>query len=415
MRRLSAALLPLILAAPSWAGNWPAWRGPTGDGRCPEKDLPLKWDAKEGVRWRVPLPDRGNSTPVIWGDRIFVTQASAGGKRSVLCFARADGKLLWQRDTVYNEKEPTHPTNPYCSASPATDGERVVASLGSAGLVCHDLDGKELWRKELGKMEHIWGNASSPLLWGDLCVQWIGPGKRQMLLALDKKDGKTVWEHPEPGGRGGDPRPWVGSWATPVVFRVGDHDELLFPVPDRLKAFDPRSGQELWSCAGLRNQSNDLLAYASPVFADGLIVQCAGFTGAELAVKAGGRGDVTDKERVWYHPRNRQQIGSPVIVGEHVFIIDELGMARCLELKSGKEVGKRERIGGTTWSSPVAAEGRLYIPTREGDVIVLSADPKLEVLAKNGLGEPIYASPAVSDGDLFIRTHQALWCIGAKK
>src|SRR5262245_14992876 len=181
MRAVSAFLVACGLSGIAAAADWPGWRGPTGQGLCRELDLPLKWGPKENVRWKVPLPDAGTSTPVVWGDRVFVTQAAdktlwppQGGngglavarKRGLLCFARADGKLLWRKDVVYEEKEATHPTNPFCSASPATDGERVVVSYGSAGLYCYDFSGKELWKKDAGKMEHVWGNASSPVLQG---------------------------------------------------------------------------------------------------------------------------------------------------------------------------------------------------------------------------------------------------------
>src|SRR5262249_6725283 len=146
--------------------------------------------------WKITLPDAGNSTPIVWGDRIFITQATdKGRRRCVLCFGRADGKLLWQKQTVFRDLEPTHETNPYCSASAVTDGERVIAGLGSAGMVCYDFHGNELWRKDLGKLHHVWGNASSPILYHDLAILWCGPGKRQFLLAVDKNTGKTIWEH----------------------------------------------------------------------------------------------------------------------------------------------------------------------------------------------------------------------------
>src|SRR5208337_2781729 len=190
MRSLGALLATVWLGTAALAGNWPAWRGPDGDGHCAEKNLPLRWSQTENVRWKVPLPDEGNSSPVVWGDRIFVTQATEkeswpppgpGGpavarRRSLLCFNRADGKLLWQKDVLYPDKESTHPTNPYCAASPVTDGERVTVSHGSAGMYCYDLSGKELWHKDLGKLEFIWGNASSPILYKDLAILWCGPG-----------------------------------------------------------------------------------------------------------------------------------------------------------------------------------------------------------------------------------------------
>ena len=163
------------------ADDWPAWRGPTGQGFCAEKDLPLKWSDKENVKWKVALAEPGNSTPVVWGDKIFLTQANKGGSvRSLLCFARADGKLLWQKDVAYADKERNWNQNWYCNASPATDGERVVVSFGSAGMYCYDFAGKELWKRtDLGKWEHAFGNGASPVLYGDLAILWCGPNERQ--------------------------------------------------------------------------------------------------------------------------------------------------------------------------------------------------------------------------------------------
>lgn len=417
----------LCCTTPALAANWPAWRGPDGQGHSPDKNLPLKWNAKDNVRWKVPLPDEGNSTPVVWGDRIFLTQAAekvdwppkpaSGGpasahRRSLLSFNRADGKLLWQRDTIYKEMESTHNTNPFCSASPVTDGARVIVSHGSAGMVCYDFAGKELWHKDLGKLEHIWGNASSPILYGDLAILWCGPGDRQFLLAVHKTNGETVWQQDEPGGSYGKGNNWLGSWTTPLVVRVGDHDELILGVPGKVKAFDPKTGTELWSCAGLGK-----LVYTSPVCsADGIIVAMGGFHGPALAVRAGGKGDVTQTHRLWHHAEGiLQRIGSPVIVGDHVYLVNEPGMAQCFELKTGKDLWKKERVTGSTWGSLVAADGRLYVTNTAGETLVLAANPKLEVLAKNPLGEKVLGSLAVSDGELFIRSYQHLWCISEKK
>src|SRR5438552_13235137 len=242
VRFLRACIMVVVLGAPAVASNWPGWRGPDGNGFSPEKDVPLHWSTTQNIRWKAPLPDEGNSSPIVWGQRIFLTQATenadwppprAGGpaaafRRGLLCFDRADGKMLWHKEVVYKEKESTHPTNPFCSATPVTDGERVIASSRSAGLVCYDFDGKELWRRDLGKLEHIWGNASSPILYGDLAILWCGPGARQFLLAVNKTNGATVWEHEEPGGNSGtDSKNWLGSWTTPVIAKLPDHDELI--------------------------------------------------------------------------------------------------------------------------------------------------------------------------------------------
>ncbi len=185
----------LLLAVGVQAANWPAWHGPSGSGVTPETDLPVRWSATENVRWKVPLPDRGNSSPIVWRNRVFITQAiEKENHLTVMCLNRADGRVLWQSTVTRSEKDPTHETNPYASASPVTDGERVIAWFGSAGIYCYDLNGKELWRRDLGKQSHQWGYAASPIIYGDLCFLNFGPGERTFLIALDKKTGKTVWK-----------------------------------------------------------------------------------------------------------------------------------------------------------------------------------------------------------------------------
>lgn len=411
--------------------NWPGWRGPTGQGVSTEKDLPLRWSATENVRWKVPLAAPGNSTPVIWGDRVFVTQASdktlwpprvppdfpkgtsPGGwaiaeKRSVLCFDRADGKLLWQRDTIFKERESTHATNPFCSASPVTDGERVIASHGSAGLVCYDFEGKLLWKYDVGKLEHVWGNASSPILHRDLCIQWCGPGDRQFLLAVNKQTGEKVWELPESGGDSGlSGKRFLGSWSTPLIARVGGQDQLIVSVPFKLKGLDPATGKELWSA-----KIGGTYSYSSPLFIDGIVIY-----GGSL-LKLGGTGDITkDQLR---HKVGAMYISTAVIVGDHLYTYGGVGIPGCYEWKTGKELWKGQvegRPGGTeTWGSLVHAAGRIYITDKNGTTLVFATGPRYDVLAVNRLGnETTNASLAVSNGDIFIRTHKHLWCIGEKR
>src|SRR5215207_7828617 len=168
------AIPSLFIAGTALAGNWPQWRGPEGTGVCPEKNLPTAWGTNQNIRWKAPLPEPGNSTPIIWGNRLFVTQA-VQKRRTLMCFDRANGKVLWQSGVTYPEKEPTHDTNPDCSGSPVTDGEHVIVSFGSPGLYSYDLDGKELWHRDLGKQIHMWGVASSPVIHGDLCFLNFGP------------------------------------------------------------------------------------------------------------------------------------------------------------------------------------------------------------------------------------------------
>lgn len=427
---MRAVLTLFILAAAAPADDWPAWRGPTGQGQSAEKELPLTWSPTQNIRWKVALPDAGSSTPAVWGDRVFVTQASektwppkggnggmaAAKTRSLLCFNRTDGKLLWQQNVVYEAEEPTHPTNPYCSASPATDGERVVVSHGSAGMHCYDFSGKELWKVDTGKMEHLWGNASSPVIWQDLVLLWCGPGVNQRLLAVDRKTGARKWEHLEPGGDAGlAPKgaKWIGSWSTPVIAKVGAQDQILLSVPKALKGFDPKTGKELWSCAGLGD-----LVYASPVAADGIAVALSGYGGPGLAVKLGGTGDIT-ASRLWHQTKgNPQRVGSGVIVGPHLYILEEPGAPHCFDLKTGEELWTKQiekRPGGGAWGSMVHAAGRIYVVDRGGTTLVFKADPTFALLASNPLGEHTDASIAVSNGEIFIRTYKQLWCIGSGK
>ena len=414
-----AAALALLTAAGLHAGHWPAWRGPTGQGHSDEKNLPLTWTAKENVKWKVPLAHPGNSTPVVWGDKVFLTQANKGGsERSLLCFARADGQKLWQVDVAHPYKERNWNETWYANASPATDGERVVVSFASAGMYCYDFDGKELWKRtDLGSWEHAFGSGASPVLYGDLAILWCGPNEnagRNFLLAVDKKTGKTVWEKDEPSG----------SWSTPLLIQVNGQDQLVLGrskdvkgAPEsragHLKGFDPKTGRELWACQGLNSY-----VYTSALYADGVAVGMSGFNGSALAVKLGGTGDITT-DRLWLHPKSTQRVGSGVIVGGHVYMVDENGAAHCYDLKTGDDLWKEApRLkGGRTWGSIVHADGRLYVLMHSGETVVLAANPKHEVLAVNPLdrGEQTNSSPAVSDGAIFLRTFKHLWCIEGKR
>jgi outer membrane protein assembly factor BamB len=432
---LSSALasLTLLCAQPASAANWPAWRGANADGISAEKNLPVKWSKDENVRWRVPLPEAGNSTPITWGDRIFLTQP-VGDRRTLMCLNRADGKLLWQVGVTTKEKEPTHPTNPFCSASPVTDGERVIVSFASDGLYCYDFSGKELWKRtDLGRQIHIWGNAASPVVYKDLCFLDFGPGETTYLLAVDKKTGKTVWKNEEPGGDSGNPPPapkdapkeargekkaaprgkWLGSWTTPPIINEGGRDSLLMSWPGRLCALDPMTGKERWNSTGLTP-----LVYTSPIHANGIVVAMCGFGGSALAVRAGGSADVTTSHRLWHHPRSPQRIGSGVIHEGHVYIHNDPGTAMCLNLETGKEVWTQRlesaAASGQNWSSVLLADGKCYTITQGGACFVFKASPMFELLGTNLLGERSNSSIVPTNGDLLIRTHKALWCIGGK-
>lgn len=416
------------------AGNWPAWRGPDGNGICMERNLPLRWGTNDNVRWRVPLPDRGNSTPIVWGDRVFITQAiEKENRRTVMCFTKRDGKLLWQAGPAWTDKETTHDDNPQCSPSPVADGQRVIAWFGSAGVYCYDFDGHEMWRRDLGRQSHDWGYASSPVLYRDLCILNFGPGKRSFLIALDKKTGKTVWQFDLPpipanakwvefGGEAkSDDTPGAakvsdvaGSWATPLLVPRPEQDELVVAFPLRLMALAPQSGEPLWNCSG-----PNIGAYSSAFYGEGIVgLASSGLHNTAMAVRPGGRGDVTATHRLWFQERGNSKacIGSGVISQGHIYQVNTTGVAECLDLKTGETVWE-ERITGpgarnSSWSCPFVAGDRLYVPNKNADVFLLRVGSKFECLATNTLGgEPMNASLAVSDGAIFIRTDKGLWCI----
>lgn len=420
----AVVLLPFLgaLSLPLHAANWPSWRGPHGDGTSPERNVPLTWSATENVRWKIELPEPGDSSPVVWEDKVFITQArEATGGRTVMCFNRRDGKLLWQQGTTWTQKEKRYGQNPYCAASPVTDGERVIAFFGSAGLFCWDMEGKELWRRDLGKHEHEWAYAASPLIHGDICVLYFGPGLNARLLGLDKRSGKTLWEAKEPapaarprtdGFKGQERGGMVGTFTTPIIVRAGQRDELIQTFPQFVRAFDPRSGRPLWHCDGLNE-----LVYSSPIAGEGVLVGMGGYFGTSLAVKTGGTGDVTATHRLWQTVRTKNRLGTGVITGGHVFILNTEGIAECLNLQTGASLWQ-ERVKGSgskgdSWSSMVLVDGHILCLNQGGETLVLKASPKFELVRVNSLdGALVNSSHAISNGEIFIRTQKHLWCIG---
>jgi outer membrane protein assembly factor BamB len=415
---VSAILLLCATGGFLAAADWPAWRGTAQNGVTQETGLPETWSNTENVAWKAPLPGPGNSTPVIHGDRVFVTCASdKGAVRSVLCFDRATGNELWRRDTKFAGQEATHETNPYCSASPVTDGRRVLAWHGSAGVVAYTVDGQPLWHRDLGPFRHIWGNGSSPVLHDETLILNLGPGPESRLAALDAATGKTRWENDLAEAKGKSPEEWKGSWSTPVLhYQTAAPAEMwtiVLSLPGYVAGFDPSDGKEIWRCRGLGD-----LVYTNPVVGNGVIVAMSGYQGPAIGMRLpalGQRGDLTDTHRLWREEKPQQRVGSGVIAGDHFYIVNDPGVAQCIELKTGKTAW-RKRAAGSTWSSSVLSGDRIYVTDQAGQTVVFRATPTdLEVLHRNDLGETTRASPAVSDGQVFIRTHRNLYCIGARK
>lgn len=417
-------LLILLGSAPIiQAANWPSWRGPTGDGIVPA-DTPLtpwptSWSPEKNIVWKTALPSGGNSTPIVWGNRVLLTSASEkGAKRALLCFDRADGKLLWQNVLAFEEKEPTHDTNPYCSASPITDGERIICSFGSAGVASFDFDGKILWhRKDLGPLNHIWGNASSPIFSGDHVIQYWGPGLTCCLIALNKKTGETIWKHDLPEACAKTPDQFYGSWSTPVIREfIAENGqskrELILGLPKKVVALDLETRQTNWFCEGLGP-----LVYTNPIVGKNAVAVLSGYQGPALAVKFGGHGDVTSTHRLWHIADKKllpQRVGSAVLYGDHYYILNDSGTVQCTELTTGKDAWN-EPLTKSAWSSASIADGKLYVIDQRGETLVLDAAPKFRLISRNPLNEPNRASHAFSDGQIFIRTYRHLFCVAEKK
>lgn len=408
------AIALILLAGPALvrAENWPTWRGPRENGISEERNLPVEWSPTKNVRWKVALPEAGNSTPIIWGDRIFLTQSLDKGKRrAVICFARADGKKLWQQEVACTVKETTHRDNPPCSSSPVTDGKAIYANFASAGIVAYDFEGKKLWHREFGPLLHVFGNGSSPALYKDLVIVFHGPGEPTFMIALDKHTGKTVWQQNEHALN----HQLFGTWSSPIMARLGGRDELLMSLPGVkvgddgwVKSYDPATGAELWRCVGLGAS-----LYPSPVVSpDGdMIFAASGFFGPILAVKPGGKGDVTATHRLWrVAGKNPQRVGSAVIAGGHVYLADAEGFVECLHAGTGKQLWK-ERLEGKLWGSMLLADGKLYVSNLEGKTFVLAASPQYRHITTNDIGEPTYAGLAVSEGEIYLRTWGHLYCL----
>jgi outer membrane protein assembly factor BamB len=274
----------------------------------------------------------------------------------------------------------------------------------SAGLHCYDVDGKPLWSRDLGKVDHMWGYGSSPVLYGNLVLLNVGPGDRTSLVAVDKKTGEVAWKSDEPGGKS---KEWIGSWCTPRIVTIDGRDQILVAWPNHVKAYDPSTGKEIWRCEGLGK-----LVYADVAVSDGLAVATGEDEGGDsIGFRLGGKGDVTATAKLWARPR-AMEVGTGMIVDGRLWTVDNNGVLRCISVSDGKPVLEARLPGGPAWSSIVSCAGRFYVTTRSGDTVVFAPDPKaFAPLAVNRLGEPTNATPAISDGEIFLRTSKALYCI----
>ncbi len=405
---LRAILLAGLLTSSALAAEptWPRWRGPNGDGQSPETDLPLKWNEKSIV-WRTPLTGAGQSSPVVWGDRVFLTTAPDGGKsRVVLALDRKTGKVLWEKEVWKGSPEKSHAQNGWATATCATDGERVVAFFGKGGLHCVAVDGKPLWSKELGAFPGEWGTAASPVIVGNLVIQNCDAAGAGLLVAFDKTTGKEVWRTTRTA-------PERGGWTTPVLVKAGDKQELVLNGEKAVTGYDPATGKELWQCKSFIGRGEPTVTQG----AGGLLFVVSGQPGDIFAARPGGRGDVTKTHLAWNTPRKggRDQ-PSPILTGNFMVVANMGGLATCYDAPTGKVLWS-DRLKGSFSSSPVAAGGRVFFQNEAGDTTVLEPGPELKVVAENTLGakgEVFRASLIPCGGQWFTRSDKAAYGIGGK-
>ena len=435
-RRISLALIAVFsLTTAGSAANWPQWRGPDGSGISNEKNLPAEWAPTKNIKWKTPIAGRGHSSPIVWGNRIFVTTAVEGdvvegakavkhvseGKEflhpdsigadrkhtfKVIALNRDSGKILWEavawEGTPYDNR---HRKSSYAASTPATDGKFVFAFFGTEGLYAYDFNGKLAWKAQLGHLGTVgMGTGTSPILYENLVIVQCDEeeGAASFIVALDKKTGKEVWR---------TPRKVQVSWSTPLLVKTATRAELIASGTEQVISYDPATGKELWHHKGV--ESN---AIPSPVANSEMVFLVAGFPAKiALAIKLGGSGDLTGTPSVpWKYAKGTAYVPSPILYGDYLYLTTDRGILTCIDAKTGevKYEGGRIPIPATFTASPVAFEGKILMTSEDGDTFIVKAGPKHEILGTNSIGEAVYASPAIADGRIFIRGEKNLYCIG---
>jgi outer membrane protein assembly factor BamB len=422
----------LLFASTAFASDWRQFRGPTGQGICDEKGLPTEWSSTKNIVWKLKMPGAGASSPVILGNRVFITAYSGYGldtknpgdqkdlKRHLLCVDRASGKVIWSKD--FDAVLPEHnykgegAYQGYAASTPITDGEHLYVFFGKTGVYCFDLDGKQIWHTSVGKGVHAgWGSGASPMFYKNLLIV-NACCESGNLIALDKKDGKEVWRAWKPDKKKDkeikQPVQFGNSWGIPLLVKAKDGLELALSIPGRVVAFDPDTGKELWSAKG-----HGGYVVPSLVTHDG-IVYAVGGGGTSLAIRSGGRGEVTETHVIWREKKG-SNASSPVYLDGFLYWTSESGgVIHRQDAATGKCSEKRlVPDAGRIWGSPVLADGKLYFVSQHKGTYVVAANEKLDLITRNFLEDDsarTNSSIAVSDGQIFLRTDANLYCIGKK-
>jgi outer membrane protein assembly factor BamB len=425
MNTLLAGML-LVIAQPQPAPTeiWPQWRGPTADSVAPGKNLPTEWSTTKNIAWKAKIPGWGTSTPAIWRDAIFVTTQVDEKKLLVLRLDAKDGKILWEREVGEGQprrKGPVgvnrfHDEHNMASPSPVTDGKHVWVHFGNGDLACYDFDGNKIWAtnfvKDYGVYSIWWGHANSPLLVGDLlisvCMQDTKGGGKNYIVAHDKNTGKEKWFTSREYGAKEEP---ADSYTTPLLHHTKTGDEVIVFGANVVDGYDPATGKRLWQCKPFTGNR----VISGPTLIGDTVYAIQGMKGPLFAIKAGGTDDTTKTNVRWkFGGKTTPDAVSPVVANGLVFLANNDGLVTCVDAKTGSEVWK-ERVGERFRATPLVADGKIYLFTREGEGIILDASRTFNVLQRNQLKEELMASPAAANGSLFIRTKSHLYRIGAAK
>jgi outer membrane protein assembly factor BamB len=422
----------LLLTPLAAAEEWPGWRGPRGDGSVRGGTVPVRWSQTENVAWKSPIPGIGHSSPVVWGERVFLTTCLLKEQqRILLCLDRHSGKVLWQRVVLTSPLEPMHKLNSRASSTPATDGRHVWTTflrlrpkgpndgppsrprerpVSSEKLVpeivvsCYTVDGAKVWEKVPGRFYSRHGFCSPPILYKDMVIINGDQDAEAYLVALDRRTGSQRWRTDRPSR--------IRSYCAPLIVDAAGKTQLILSGGQSVAGYDPDTGKQYWLIDGPTEQF-----VASPVYTEGVVFLTAGFPDFHnMGIRPDGSGNVTATHVLWHEKkvaaRKASYVPSPVASGSYFFVVSDLGFARAFEAKTGKPMWM-ERLGRHHSASPICANGLLYFPDDDGTTYVVRASPKFELVARNDLGEECYASPAVALDCLFLRTLHHLYCIRA--
>ncbi len=409
------------------ADNWPQFRGPTGDGIATAKNVPLKWSETENIRWKTAPPGRGRSSPVILGDRIYLTTAVEGKTRrfnagpddmqqadrvqvGAVCLDRATGKLLWHTELFPIDKPvAVHWLNSYATPTPVVEKDRLYCDFGTFGTACVDTaDGKVIWKCRL-PLDHMVGPGSSPIIYQDLLVLVRDGTDQQYVAALDKKTGQQAWKTNRPDIRMKS-GPMRKFFSTPLVFPAAGREQMVIPGSQWIVSYEPQTGREIWRV----DDGTGFSGAPRPLYGNGMVYICTGNNGGRphlLAIRVDGQGDVTRTHVAWKVTAQIPMVPSPLLVGKELFVLSDEGMMVCLDALTGQPLG-RQRVGGMHMASPICAEGRIYTFAQDGKCVVLEANKQMTKLAENQLDGQIFGTSAVVDGAIYLRTDTHLYCIG---